>query len=161
MRSKAVTCSMPLSNCWSLLSFVTFSASPFYAGITLIIPIMDFLLKVSSNQVGYNGSNIVYMRIMINFETSFCRKRFTSCGFNYFPSTPGLGSKRLHNYKSSSQVCHFLQNYCFHHCILDYLCCSFLLRTTCKFQRLFRSNTFLQEMMICGCCEKWIQTSCL
>ena len=79
------------------------------------------------------------------------RKRITSCWFNHFPPSTGFGGQRLHHYKSTAQVCHFIQNYCFHHSLLTYLYLAFLLRTTCEcFQQFFHHFTFFATSV----CEK-------
>lgn len=72
------------------------------------------------------------------------RKRIKSCWFNHFPPSTGFGGQRLHHYKSTAQVCHFIQNYYFHHSLLTYLCLAFLLRTTCEsFQQFFITFSLL------------------
>lgn len=77
--------------------------------------------------------------VFYSFLLSFLfRKRITSCWFNHLPPSTGFGGQRLHHYKSTAQVCHFIQNYCFHHSLLTYLYLTFLLRTTCEcFQQFF------------------------
>lgn len=82
----------------------------------------------------------VFYSCLFNF---LFRKRIKSCWFNHFPPSTGFGGQRLHHYESTAQVCHFIQNYCFHHSLLTYLYLAFLLRTTCEcFQQFFHNFTF-------------------
>lgn len=82
----------------------------------------------------------MFYTCLLNF---LFRKRITSCWFNHFPPSTGFGGQRLHHHKSTAQVCHFIQNYCFHHSLFTYLYLAFLLRTTCEcFQKFFHPITF-------------------